>query len=229
MKPASFIINFGAGEIWDGINSHFEKQWPLGPSRLILTKPKFDVTDPDKVLRGYRYASEIEDKEGVWVVYTAGVSHIQRIEDMDPAKVREEFESNVLGAFNVAHVGMSRGYKNFIFLVSVAGLYGKPNHAGYSASKMALRSLIESMAMEGANTYGISPGRVDTQMRERDYPGEPKWSRLSTEQIARVVEEVMGGKYQPGDNVIIRKRGKRVLRRVDRNRQWKEYLNIQPL
>ena len=33
----------------------------------------------------------------------------------------------------------------------------------------------------------------------------------------------------PGDNVIIRKRGFRKLKRTDRGQPWKQYLNVQPL
>lgn len=217
------VLNFGGGEIWEGIKLELQKRYPQA-TYLSVQRPKFDVSDEMAVMLAYSMMPKPD-----LVIYTAGVSHIQRFGEMNANEVREEFNSNILGAFHVANVGVFQKVGAFIFLVSVAGLYGKPNHAGYSASKMALRSMIESLAMEGYEAYGISPGRVDTKMRERDYPGEDPRTRLSTQQVAGVVQEILDGKHQSGDNIIIRKRGYRVLRRRDRNRQWKEYLNVQPL
>ena len=116
-----------------------------------------------------------------------------------------------------------------IFIASVAGMYGKPEHSGYSASKSGVISFVQSLGFEGYDAYSISPGRVDTKMRENDFPGEDKRTRLSTLQVAEIVKECIDGKYKPGDNVIIRKRGFRKLKRVDQGQPWKKYLNVQPL
>jgi hypothetical protein len=80
--------------------------------------------------------------------------------------------------------------------------------------------------MEGFNAYGIAPGRVDTQMRERDFKGEDPRTRLTPNQVAKVVLEILDGKHTSGDNIIIRKRGFRTLRRVDAGSPWKEYLDV---
>lgn len=216
------ILNFGGGEIWGGIEAEVHKHYP-DSEILSVQKQMCDVGNGLDVERIYQLFKPD------WVIYTAGVSHIQTIEDMNVVLAFEEFRSNMLGMLNVAHHGVKNGVKNYISLISVAGLYGKPNHSGYSASKMALRSFIESMAMEGLNAYGISPGRVDTAMRRKDYPNDEPGTCLSVKQVGAVALEIMAGKHQPGDNVIIRKRGQRVLRRRDRNGAWKKYLNVQPL
>ena len=83
--------------------------------------------------------------------------------------------------------------------------------------------------MEGHNAYSISPGRVDTKMREKDFPGEDKRTRLTTLQVAEVVRDCVNGRYEPGDNVIVRKRGFRSLKRIDKGQPWKVYLNVQPI
>ena len=116
-----------------------------------------------------------------------------------------------------------------IFIASVAGLYGKAEHSGYSASKAGVISLVQSLGMEGHLAYSISPGRVDTKMREKDFPGEDKRTRLTTKQVAQVVKSCIDGKYQPGENIIIRKRGFRTLKRIDKGQPWREYLNVKPL
>lgn len=202
------FVNYGGGEIWQGIEKLLKK---LGHETHSYTKAECDLR------------KEVKCQSCDWIVYTAGVSHIQPIKECDLESVREEFEVNVLGLWGVMK---NTDCKNVIAITSVAGLYGKPNHAGYSSSKMALRSLIQSLSMEHYNAYGIAPGRVDTLMREHDYPGEDKRTRLSIDQIAGVVKEILDGKHSSGDNIIIRKRGYRVLRRKDTGEPWKTYLNV---
>jgi short-subunit dehydrogenase len=213
------ILNIGSGDIWRGMEKELRKK---GHSTVSVDKDTCDV-------RNYRELEQTisANSNADWIIYTAGVSHVHKIKGNNLADVKEEMEVNYLGFYNTVKYATEKGIKNFIVIISVAGLYGKPNHSGYSASKMALRSLIESLAMEGYNAYGISPGRVDTVMRERDYPGEDVRTRLSCKQVADVVFEIFTGRHESGDNVIIRKRGFRVLRRRDRNSVWKKYLNIQ--
>jgi NAD(P)-dependent dehydrogenase (short-subunit alcohol dehydrogenase family) len=160
------------------------------------------------------------------MIYTAGVSHVSSIKDSDPIKWREEIEINTIGAYYAAKLSADYNVKTQIYLTSVAGLYGKPEHSGYSASKSAVISLIQSLGMEGYDAYGIAPGRVHTKMRERDYPGENPKTRLLPVDIGRVVKEILDGKHKTGDNIIIRKRGFRTLRRVDRGGPWREYLKV---
>jgi NAD(P)-dependent dehydrogenase (short-subunit alcohol dehydrogenase family) len=137
---------------------------------------------------------------------------------------------NLFGSYLIAREALSQNSKvTMIFIASVAGMYGKAEHSGYSASKAAVISLVQSLGMEGHNAYSISPGRVETKMREKDFPGEDKRTRLTTLQVAEVVQDCVNGRYQPGDNVIVRKRGFRSLKRIDKGQPWKVYLNVQPI
>ena len=126
----------------------------------------------------------------------------------------------------MAKASVNNGVKNMIFFASVAGLYGKPEHSGYSASKAGVISLVQSLGMEGYNAYAISAGRVHTKMREKDFPNEDPKTRLLPQSVGRVIKEILSGKYTPGNNVIIRKRGYRILRRVDKGSGWSEYLRV---
>jgi hypothetical protein len=81
--------------------------------------------------------------------------------------------------------------------------------------------------MEGYDAFSISPGRVDTKMREKDFPGEDKRTRLSVDQVAKVIKKCISGKFQPGDNIIIRKKGFETFLRIDSGQPWREYLNLQ--
>lgn len=163
------------------------------------------------------------------VLNCAGVSHIGKIGTNEGFNWQEEVDTNLVGSYNVARAAVFRKARSMVFIASVAGLYGKPEHSGYCASKAGVISLVQSLAMEGHNAYCISPGRVNTKMRERDYPGEDVRTRLTTKQVAREILKCIEGKYRPGDNVIIRKIGYKTYRKTDRGEPWRTYLKVKPL
>ena len=210
------VLIFGKSDIGEGI-----KQLYL--DTVNIPKEECDVRDALQVrVTLEKYKPDV-------IVNCAGISHVQVVKDSNIDYWKEEIDVNLTGSFIVARESINSGVKTMIFIASVAGMYGKPEHSGYSASKSGVISFVQSLGFEGYDAYSISPGRVDTKMRENDFPGEDKRTRLSTLQVAEIVKECIDGKYKPGDNVIIRKRGFRKLKRVDQGQPWKKYLNVQPL
>ena len=210
------VLIFGKSDIGEGI-----KQLYL--DTVNIPKEECDVRDALQV------RNTLEKYKPDVIVNCAGISHVQVVKNSNIDYWKEEIEVNLTGSFIVARESINSGVKTMIFIASVAGMYGKPEHSGYSASKSGVISFVQSLGFEGYDAYSISPGRVDTKMRENDFPGEDKRTRLSTLQVAEIVKECIDGKYKPGDNVIIRKRGFRKLKRVDQGQPWKKYLNVQPL
>jgi 3-oxoacyl-[acyl-carrier protein] reductase len=159
------------------------------------------------------------------VILTAGVSNPGPIER---ASFEEEITTNLLGAFNVAQACVWSGVEKLIFIASVAGLHGKPNHAAYSASKAGVISLVQSLAQEGQiQAFAISPGRCHTPLREKDYPGEDARTRLQPSHINAIVQDILADRYESGDNIVIRMSGHDVLPiEIDRNLYWKKSLKI---
>ena len=210
------VLIFGKSDIGEGIKQ-------LYPDTVNIAKEECDVRDALQV------RNTLEKYKPDVIVNCAGISHIQVVKDSNIDYWKEEIDVNLFGSFIVARESINSGVKTMIFIASVAGMYGKPEHSGYSASKSGVISFVQSLGFEGYDAYSVSPGRVDTKMREKDFPGEDKRTRLSTLQVAEIVKECVDGKYKPGDNVIIRKRGFRKLKRVDQGQPWKKYLNVQPL
>lgn len=208
------IALFGAGDIAEkGIV-------PVVGGELI-PHSECDVTDYWQVKRAF----EVHQPEVV--IVTAGVSYPESVKESNPGNWIEEIETNLIGSYRVAKEALERDVKTLIFIASVAGLYGKPHHSGYSASKGGVRSLVQSLAMEGHNAYSISPGRVDTRMRERDYGGEDKRTRLEPKEIGILVKEILSGKWEPGDDIIIRRIGyETVPPFANRGEPWKDYLKV---
>lgn len=165
------------------------------------------------------------------VIVTAGVSHPQKIDKIPPDGNKvlwaDEIEVNLMGSIQTSSRSVQYGVKTIILMGSVAGKYGKPNHAGYCASKAGVISLVQSLAQEGHNAYCISPGRVDTPMRQRDYPQDTPGSRLDPKEIGYVVKDILDGKYTPGDNIIIRRIGLETAPiKVDKGEPWKTELRV---
>jgi len=210
------VLIFGKSDIGEGIKQ-------LYPDTVNVPKEECDVRDALQVRNTLKkYKPDV-------IVNCAGISHVQVVKDSNIDYWKEEIDVNLVGSFIVARESINSGVKTMIFIASVAGMYGKPEHSGYSASKSGVISFVQSLGFEGYKAYSVSPGRVDTKMRENDYPGEDKRTRLSTLQVAEVVKECIDGKYEPGDNIIIRKKGFTKLKRVDKGQPWKKYLNVQPL
>lgn len=190
---------------------------------VALTHADCDVRYTGQVLDAFHRHPDAD-----LVVNLAGVSSVGHLNGQRH-DYGLEITTNLIGPFNIARAAaLFNPDATLVFIASVAGMYGKPNHAGYSASKAGVISLVQSMGMEGYLAYAISPGRVDTKMRERDYPGEDPRTRLTVEQVAEVVEDIVARKYQPGDNVVIRKIGFDTFLRVDRGEPWREWLNVRP-
>ena len=210
------VLIFGKSDIGEGIKQ-------LYPDTVNIPKEECDVRDALQVRNTLKkYKPDV-------IVNCAGISHVQVVKDSNIDYWKEEIDVNLVGSFIVARESINSGVKTMIFIASVAGMYGKPEHSGYSASKSGVISFVQSLGFEGYKAYSVSPGRVDTKMRENDYPGEDKRTRLSTLQVAEVVKECIDGKYEPGDNIVIRKKGFTKLKRIDKGQPWKKYLNVQPL
>jgi len=190
----------------------------IGGTSILISQ--CDVRDYNQVLE------TISKEKPETVICTAGISHVSDILQSNITDWKHELEVNLLGSYHVAKASIHNNVKTMIFMASVAGLYGKPNHSGYSVSKSGVITLVQSLAMEGYNAYAISPGRVDTKMREHDFPNEDPKTRLSSKEVGKVVKEILNSKHKPGDNLIIRKRGYRILRRIDRGGGWAEYLRV---
>ncbi len=184
-----------------------------------------DVSAAD-VRSSWMVNKAIEHARPEVVINCAGISEPGLIEGGDHLDWRREIDVNLNGSYHVAIASLDYGVKTMIFIASVSGLYGKPNHAAYCASKAGVISLVQSLGMEGHDAYCISPGRVDTKMREKDYPGEDPRTRLEPEQIGHLVNDIWLGMYQPGDNIVIRKQGYDTYTKVDKGEPWKSYLRV---
>jgi NAD(P)-dependent dehydrogenase (short-subunit alcohol dehydrogenase family) len=116
---------------------------------------------------------------------SAGVSMRGAFGDSEPGALEHVMRVNFFGTlyptyFALPHVKRARG--SLVAISSLTGKRGTPSYAIYGASKFAVRGLYESLRLElaadGVHVGVVSPGFVDTPLRERVLaPSGRTWAR----------------------------------------------------
>jgi NAD(P)-dependent dehydrogenase (short-subunit alcohol dehydrogenase family) len=137
------------------------------------------------------------------VFANAGISGYGALADMHPSVAREIIDVNINGSMFLAKACMpalARTKGSILFVSSVAGHHGIPDHAAYSLSKMALRGLSQALSIEW-NHAGIFVGIAYLGFTQNDeskrqlspsgalekVPARPKWLTASREKTVRTM------------------------------------------
>ena len=133
------------------------------------------------------------------LVNNAGVAMFRQVQDVAVEEFDDLFAVNVRGAFlcvkyAVPHmIAKKRGL--IVNISSVWGEIGGSCESVYSASKGALIAFTKALANElgysGIRVNTVSPGVIDTAMN----------ARLSTDDMATLVEDIPVGRIGTGDDV----------------------------
>jgi NAD(P)-dependent dehydrogenase (short-subunit alcohol dehydrogenase family) len=138
-----------------------------------------DVTEEDGV---EEYVRAALDKFGTIDVFynNAGVEgEVKPIQDYPLAAFRKVLDVNVVGVFlgmkYVLPVMLKQNKGSIINTASIAGLFGSPHIAVYSASKHAVIGLTKSAAWEctgtGVRINCVCPGLIDSRMLSAIFQG----------------------------------------------------------
>lgn len=187
------LLIFGEGGISAGVQEHFDSK-----NVEVIQVPHEDVD----VRHLVPLRLTIDEIKPDWVMNCAGVSDVRWAP-------REVITTNLIGAINVASAA---GDRPTILMGSAAGFVGKKEHPFYGPSKAGVINFVESWAERGNAIWGIHPGRVDTAMRQADWPNEDKRTRLEPTDIGVVVEDIMLYHFGSGANIVVRKVG---MERID--------------
>ena len=133
------------------------------------------------------------------LVNNAGVAMFKQVQDVSAEEFDDLFAVNVRGAFLcVKHSVPYMIAKKQGLIVNISSVWGQVGgscESIYSASKGALISFTKALASElgysGIRVNTVSPGLIDTAMN----------ARLSSEDIAALVEEIPVGRIGTGDDV----------------------------
>ena len=150
-------------------------QQQLGTDGDQLLSVKLDVSDAVQTRSAVGQA--VDRFGGIDVlVNNAGYGHLGYFEENSLADVRQQFETNVFGLFNVTWAAlpvMRQARKGLIYNISsVAGIRGNEFGSLYSASKFAVEGFSESLAQElapfGINVTLVEPGPFRTDFLSRE-------------------------------------------------------------
>ena len=133
---------------------------------------QLDVSDAASVAPAFDAAEKALGAGVDVLINNAGVVYLKRFVDQDPAEVAQLFATNLQGAFFVGQEAARRMAKRasgaIINVASVAGLRAAGFLSSYGASKAALLSLSQVMALElaakGVRVNAICPGNIETDM-----------------------------------------------------------------
>ena len=183
LRLASFGVRIAvASRTAEALEEVVQQAKTLGVEALAVPT---DVTDIEQC----RHAVEttVAAYRPVWMCCCArrGVSMRGMFADAEPAALEHIMRVNFFGTlyptyFAVPHVKRSHG--SLVAISSLTGKRGTPSYAIYGASKFAVRGLYDSLRLEladdGVHVGVVSPGFVDTPLRERvlDASGRP-WTR----------------------------------------------------
>jgi NAD(P)-dependent dehydrogenase (short-subunit alcohol dehydrogenase family) len=174
-----------------------------------LLAVKVDVTDPADAQAAVQAAVERFDRIDV-LVNNAGNFFAGYFEEISPAQMRQQFETNLFGPMNVTRAilpTMRRQRAGHIITISsTAGLIGIEFCAAYAASKFAVEGWMESLRHDVApyniHTTVVEPGFFRTELLGEG--SSTSWPELSIDDYApRTAPTIEGWKgmngQQPGD------------------------------
>jgi short-subunit dehydrogenase len=109
-------------------------------------------------------------------IANAGITGRSRAEQDTAAEIRKCFEVNFLAAVDgiewVKERMVARGRGTIVGISSIAALRGLPDSGGYSSSKAALSTYLESLRVDlrsyGVRAVIIAPGYIDTAFTKRN-------------------------------------------------------------
>lgn len=130
-----------------------------------------DITD--KEMRKDAVDAVVREAGSIQVlVNNAGITHIQKAEEMDEEKWREVFDVNIHAMMfmskEVARYMLEKGGGSIINIGSITSLVGFPKRSVYSTCKTAVLGLTRSLAIEwaqrGIRVNAIGPGYHETSL-----------------------------------------------------------------
>jgi NADP-dependent 3-hydroxy acid dehydrogenase YdfG len=137
---------------------------------------QLDVTDPDSV---EKFAAAV-DRIDVLVNNAGLASGLQPIAEIDEARVKTMWETNVAGLLRVTkaflHKLEASGAGHIVNLGSIAGFETYRGGAGYTASKHAVRAITQTLRIEllgkPIRITEIAPGLVQTEFSLVRFDGD---------------------------------------------------------
>ncbi|MFZ3473585.1 SDR family NAD(P)-dependent oxidoreductase [Streptomyces sp. 4.24] len=147
----------------------------------------------DALARAYTESGRID-----YVVNTAGVLRVGRLDETDNDTIREALEVNYLAPVNIARSSykyLSETGGQLLLFTSSSYTRGRAEYSLYSSTKAAMVNLTQALADEwardGIRVNCVNPERTATPMRTKAFGQEPTESLLTSESVALTSLDVL--------------------------------------
>lgn len=178
------------------ISSHDENILALSAKELSCDYFVADVTLVNDIQKLGQYVFDKYGAIDIWI-NNAGIQIApEKVENIDSEKIHNLFNINFFGYFYGCQIALTY-FKRvndglIININSTAGLKGKPEISGYSASKFAIKGLTESTRRElkdlNIKIYQIFPGGMKTEIYKEKYPSDLQ-DYMDVDSVAKKVIE----------------------------------------
>jgi dehydrogenase/reductase SDR family protein 7B len=154
-----------------------------------------DISDED-VCRNIAHQTFIKYGKIDILINNAGIAGAGTVGESNSEVFRKQIEVNLLGSYymtNHALPYVKSSHGSIQFVSSLAGLHGLPSYSGYSASKMALTALAQSLKTElyGQNVHiGVAyVGFTENDPLKVQYNPKGELAPLPDRKVKRVTRE----------------------------------------
>jgi NAD(P)-dependent dehydrogenase (short-subunit alcohol dehydrogenase family) len=138
-----------------------------------LLPVKLDVTDRDADFEAVRLTHERFGALDV-VVNNAGYGQFGMVEEISESEIRDQLETNVLGAFWVTQAALpylrEQGSGHILQVSSIGGISAFMNTGAYHASKWALEGFSQTLSQEVA-AFGVKVTLIEPAGYSTDWAG----------------------------------------------------------
>lgn len=172
-----------------------------------------DLTQPETLAKLDSFLKDSPDKLDV-LINNAGVAHsLKRFEELSAEEFDLGFGVNVKVPFNLCKLGLkymlSQNAGVIINVASRSNIYGYMNMGVYAATKAALTSFTNTIALEnkenGIRAYTVIPGRTNTPMQSNLRGEQEAQGSQSPEYVGQIVAELVENKIEinSGDSILV--------------------------
>lgn len=160
------------------------------------TSPSVDVMDLASLEYMVRFVAEQTGRID-YLINCSGDLIRKNVETMTPEEWRHIYDTNVTGNFLLAKAVIPLFKKqksgSLVFVGSSSYTRGREGYSAYSSSKAALVNFCQALAEEltpwNIKVNVVSPGRVNTPLRYRNFGLEDPATLLDSEYVAREIVE----------------------------------------
>ncbi|GAA1089776.1 bifunctional cytidylyltransferase/SDR family oxidoreductase [Nocardiopsis metallicus] len=165
--------------------------------RYSRSATRTNVANPTEVAQALEQAHSATGRID-YVVNTAGVLRIGRLDQTSNAEIEETLRVNYLAPVNIARAAfpyLAQTGGQLLLYTSSSYTRGRGEYSLYSSTKAATVNLTQALADEwsedGVGINCINPERTQTPMRTKAFGEEPAGSLLSADKVARTSIDVL--------------------------------------